>query len=230
MTLFSSLGDLVNGFSQIIVYVTKCSNTTQKCLDESITMKKLSEVFFVFAHVGYQIDNFNYTHPLQKRVFTNTNAITYHLIKRWSISFMPMTYETDYGFILENLFQENYFTLNSIFLDIIPVAAGIINSSPQLASFHIINTESSGNYFRSYVKLSSIVASTGGAIKLIMTVCHLLNYFITNSLIYKKVSNIIFSFDELVENKPTSNLNFTSKFITPIPRDNSKIGRIFKTR
>ena len=143
---------------------------------------------------------------------------------------MPMTYETDYGFILEYLKEQNYFSINSISLDINPIAAGIINPNPQLASFHIRNTESSGNYFRSYVKLSSIVASTGGAIKIITTVCQLLNYLITHSLIYKKVSNIIFSFDELVENKPTSNLNFTSKFITPIPREKSKIGRIFKQR
>jgi hypothetical protein len=230
LTLLSSFGDLVNGFSEIVIYLTKCSNSTQKCLDESILMKKLTEVFFVFAHVGYQIDNFNYTHPIQKRVFTITQSFTYHIIKRWYLSFMPMTYDTDYGFILDNLIGENYFTLNSISLDINPVAAGIINPNPQLATFHIRNTESSGNYFRGYIKLSSIVASTGGAIKIIMTVCHLLNYMITHALVYKKVSNLMFSFEELAHNKSTSNLNFTSKFITPIPRENSKIGRIFKQR
>lgn len=66
LTLFSTFGDLVNGFSEIIIYVTKCSNTSitsnspQICLEENKIMKRLTEIFFVFAHVGYQLDNFNY--------------------------------------------------------------------------------------------------------------------------------------------------------------------------
>jgi hypothetical protein len=228
MTLFGSFGDLVNGFSELIVYVTKCSNTSQKCFDEEKISKKLSGVYMVFAHVGYQIDNFNYTKPNQIKVITSTLSFTYHLLKRWNLSFMPMTYETDYGFIFEHRIQENYFTLNSIYPDVDPVPAGIINPNPQIASFHISNTESTGHYFRSYIKFSNIIASAGGVIKIIMTICQLLNYMCSDNIAYKKVSNLIFSFDEDTQTKYLSNKNFTSNFI--IPQEVSKISRRLKQR
>jgi hypothetical protein len=231
MTLFSTFGDLVNGFSEIIVYVTKCSNSsltsnsTQMCLQENIIMKKLSEVFFVFAHVGYELDNFNYAKPNQLKVYTIAQSITYYLLKRIYLSFMQMTYETDYGFILESRQQEKYFTLNSIFPDVTPVAAGIINSNPQIASFHIRNTEKTGHYFRSYIKLSNIIASTSGVIKIVMTVCNLLNYFLTDALANKKISNLIFSNHEEIQNFSLRKNNFRTgcKLINITPLDISKI-------
>lgn len=158
LTIFSSFGDLVNGFSQISVFVTKCSN--QSCLEENIAMKKLTEVLFVFAHVGYQVDNFNYLKPTQKKVVTITTTFTYDILKRWIFSYMPMSYDTDYGFFLENINQENYFLLSNIFMDVSLKPAMMLNPNPQYASFNIRNTENSGKYFRSYVKLSSVISSS----------------------------------------------------------------------
>lgn len=147
---------------------------------------------------------------------------------------MPMTYETDYGFILESRQLEKYFTLDSIFPDVNPVQAGIINQNPQIASFQLRNTEYTGNYFRSYIKLSQIIASTSGVVKLIMTVCHLLNYFITDNLTYRKISNLIFSYEEETQTHSLplrkNNINSGNKFIKLTPIDISKISQRLKQK
>jgi hypothetical protein len=229
LTIYGRYGDIINGFSELDIYISKCinstTNTNDTCLDEETISKKTTGLFLIFAHVSNQIDHYNYTKPNQLKVQTVSLTFTYYILKRYIYSLMPMTYETDFGFLFEEKYKENFFIVKSITWDIDPKPAQIINKKPQLTSLHLFNTEATGSYSRSYVKFSNIIASVGGVIKFILFFCEILNYFITQNVAFEKVINLIFKEDPIDDLKLT-NKNFMERFKIPKAQEVSKFSRI----
>jgi hypothetical protein len=235
LTIYGHYGDLINGFSELDIYISKCVNTTSEiCLDEETINQKTSRLFLILAHVSNQIDHYNYTKPNQLKVQSVGLTFTSYIIKRYIYYLMPIIYETDYGFLFEDKQYENFFTVNfeSIVWDIDPKPAQILIKKPQLASIHIKNSETSGTYSRSYVKFSNFIASLGGVIKFILTFCEILNYLITRNVALEKVINFIFKDESIPIDNTTFfiNKNILEKFKVPDVEEVSKFSRRYHER
>jgi hypothetical protein len=118
------------------------------------------------------------------------------MVKRYYYHLTHVVYDTDYGFLFEDRIQENFYMHTSMSVDVDLKAPEIINPKPQLGSIDIRNTASSAFYFRTYIKLSLIIANVGGFIKFIMMVCNIIVYLLTNNMMLEEISKIIFSFDD----------------------------------
>ena len=58
------IGDKLNGFKQITVYVNKCNSSMFECYNDTEVASKLSNVFFMFTYLSNNVDHFNYTYPI----------------------------------------------------------------------------------------------------------------------------------------------------------------------
>lgn len=197
LTIYGHYGDLINGFSQLDIYISKCVNSTfsnEICESEETINQKTSRLFFIFAHVGNQIDHYNSTKPNQMKIQSVGLTFTSYILKRYVYHLIPIIYETDHGFLFEEKLQENFFVVNfeSIAWDIDPMPAQIFIKKPQLASVHIKNTEATGYYYKSYLKFSNFIASVGGVIEFILILCKILNYIFNRNVAFEKVINLIF--------------------------------------
>jgi hypothetical protein len=217
LTIFGNFGDLVNGFSGLSIHVSKCDNSTENCYSEEIINKKLSNVFFIFIHVSFQIDHYNHKNPKQIKLESSAFMCTYYLLKRYMYYLTPITYETNYGFLFDEIKQEVFFLYDSYALDVDFRSANVINPKSQLTSIDLRNTNYKGDYKRSYVNFTSIAAYVGGLINLIITVCQFINYVLTQNLVIEKISSHVFNFEG---KKEISSQNLKSsyekvKFFTP---------------
>ena len=85
LILKGTSGDGINGFRAITIEINRCNNETMngQCYDNNYINRVLDDYYFVFAYVGYTVDNYADSENLvKKKVFSNSITVTTNIMKK----------------------------------------------------------------------------------------------------------------------------------------------------
>lgn len=195
LTLWGKFGDTANGFSMFQLYLNKCDNKTGgDCMDSDVIDNMLDSVYVSLLFIDNEIDNYNVTHPYKHNEKGLVFSVSSLLLKRYYLKFQQVLYDTDMGIVFEDHETINFFTFNSYTSEVDLKSAGLLTSSTNIAAFTFENSSSVAYYYRSYVKLQTVLANIGGVIKGITTISAFISSVFTRKLAYLDISNSTFLF------------------------------------
>lgn len=188
-------------FTQLRFVFTKCVNSTENnntCHSSEVIEKYLSSYMIHIETMDYYIDNNSVETPLVpvklSQIFLS-NLQTYQLVQ---YDLKNIIYNDDKGIIFDLFTTKNYTSLHSSqktsgFESATYFSGGFANFD-----LNLNNRGLNDKFTRNYPKLQSIVADTGGFIKLILIVFQLIAFLLTRI----EYNNYLISemFDQLKDN------------------------------
>ena len=162
------IGDKLNGFSQLTVYVNKCNNSMFQCYSDTEVAAKLSNMFFMFTYLSNNVDHFNYTEPIQKELRTETLSIAAKLLKKYYYKFSQSEYHSDNGLIFEKIKKYIFFEYQGYTVDVNSDGQNIAENSYSYTTFHCHDYVS--KYKRICTKIQSVIATVSGIFNVIFIV------------------------------------------------------------
>jgi hypothetical protein len=201
--LFGNFGSL-DPFSMYNIYINKCVNSSKiQCKDETYINYILEDAYIALVYLDYLIDNKNTNYPGQPYLNTLVLGASNTIYKMFDLKFRKISYETDFGFVFQDIRKEEYFTVETPFISVDNRPTG---SRPgnfiflRLSTSKIIST-----YTRSFLKIQDLLANIGGVIKGVLFVAVLFENFFIQKFYLKNL------FEELLLiNKKENPKNHTS--------------------
>ena len=146
--------------SQFInLFFTPCNSDKKACPKDLNEI--LSNFYVTMTFINAYFDSNNYLQPIQYYEYTNTQQISNKFNKRQYIRFNNNKYLTDNGWILENVYEFNYTSLQDIKIDINPIN----KVSPTIFDITFESPKISEITLRSYLKVQELIAKVGGLVK-----------------------------------------------------------------
>ena len=171
----------------------------QKCLNSSLTDKALSNFVFITAFKSNSIDHYNTTNPFSNKIESTSFRMSNSILKSYQLSLKQTKYKTDNGFIFEDTETFDFFTSDSVWMDVTMSSIGEITQGQMLGKLVFENSFTISNYHRTYLKAQAVIANIGGIIKSIIIIFEILSGLLTRNMSYINISNSIFEYK--LENK-----------------------------
>jgi hypothetical protein len=213
LTIYGKLGDMINGWSFLSIFLNRCNPKYEKCINDTIAENLLGNSALGLALLSNQVDHYNTTNPNNIKVETAILPMSSSLIKNYYYNLRQVIYDTDYGFIFEDRQVEKFYTYYSQSLDVNLKNSGLPTIGPNFGYVMIKNSEAVSNYFRSYVKGQAVMANIGGIIKTIMLIAKIITDFLTRRMGFIDISNSIFNFETSANYSKSNELNNINKNI-----------------
>jgi hypothetical protein len=197
LTLFGSNNDIVNGWSLINVYLTKCHPKYQNCKNQSVINQRLEGAYLAIGTGMYFINNNNRTFPFFYNLKAETFRVSTSMYKFFLYYISKNIYTDDNGFVFESLFDHSFFSSGGIVSDVTmnaPKPSGILKNFELVSCVTLINSPYVLKTRRTFTKFQTLLANVGGIIKFIMTCGELITYFFTRKLIFIDIANSVFDF------------------------------------
>jgi len=140
-----------------------CKNTTQNnntCYPDEIIRKKMSSFFVSFIFKDSYIDGQDFENPVKYYITSNTLKSSAYTFRQDAYLFKDVTFKTDSGVILPDIFQQDYMQLDSI------SSGSTAESNTETFTNVIVGlTNLKDFYSRKYIKIQDVSAQVGGIIK-----------------------------------------------------------------
>lgn len=205
LTISGIYGDQTKGYTYLNIFLNRCVNTTDiVCKQPQEIENYLKNVFFIFGTPMNYIDNNNVTDPFILKMKGFNLPMSSTMFKRYYIRLRNIIYDTDIGFV----FEERDIKKNFVFSDqelSIDLKVGAFLNPSALGQITFQSAPVSLYYNRSYSKLQSVIANSGGALNAIYTAGLILMYFLTKKDYFLLLSNNFFSFKNPEEIKIREN-------------------------
>ncbi len=173
---------LVGRFTSTRLNVDFCDNVKTNrtdCFPKNKTKSNLGNIQMNIIFDEYYTDSINYDQPFNKTYYSDNILSTASTFSRQIFSIKTIEYNTDEGWILENLKTESRNAIDTATLSLIP--------SPEtntIYSHMFINSKWRDVYKRSYIKIQGVFAYIGGFISLSLQILGLVcEYFIHTDLL-----------------------------------------------
>lgn len=192
LRLNGTFGQLTSQFMAFTF--SKCANNTlygkTNCLPSAQIDAALVDSFVFINYIDYSIDNYNVSSP--KRSYMNGIPLSTSptLSKKYTIKYREINYETDLGFIFQDLNKQSFHMVET-FNEQVAQFPG----SYELAQFIITNSIIKGTYKRRYLKIQDLLANIGGVIKGIFVVSYLLENYLVRHVVTLNIIKKIFYVD-----------------------------------
>jgi hypothetical protein len=230
LTIYGKLGDTLNGWSFLGIFLNRCNAKLQKCLNDTYAESVLGNSALTIAYLSNSINHYNVTSPRMFKVDTAVLQMSSSIYKNYYYNLKQVIYDTDYGFIFEDHQTEDFFTYNSQSLDVSMKNTGLPTIGPNFGYVMIKNSDAVSYYFRAYIKGQAVMANIGGIIKAIMVMAKIISDFLTRRMSYVDLSNSIFKYkieDNISHNKKAFTTNFSlnkgQNNLQIIPLDNKTL-------
>ena len=234
------IGDKLNGFKQLYVYVNKCNSSTIQCQNETVVNSKLSNGFFIFNYLSNTVDHFNYSYPIQKEVRSESFSISTSLFKKYYYKFSQSQYDSDNGLIFESITPYTFFEYQGYYVDVNFDGNNLSGENSYcFTSFHCHDYVS--KYKRICTKVQSVIATISGIINVAFFVLRVLTLMISNKILQIDMVNTLVYDNktkkekELTTLQNSSSLNMKSISIntpcnTPLESTEKQINNYLKKR
>ena len=187
-----------NYFEYMILGIEICNNKTSNftCKTASEITNFINSHLFYLSYVPSAVDTLNYETPFNQHgafisILLNFNSQTIVYIE-----FQDTYIYTDDGIILQNLKLQRILNKNGDKLMFYPRKDG-----DQLLKIYFQSSNVIKTYLRTYDKLQSVLAQTGGAIKILIMFFSFIVKPIVNFNFYKDLGNEYFTFEYEEEGK-----------------------------
>ena len=142
-TLNGKLADIINGFNYLNININKCVNETQSAGDKVCLLSeeiddKLSNIYFIFTSLDYDIDHNNSTQAHRKIIKTSSFLMNSKIQKRYYYNIRQVFYNTDFGYVFQDNYQEVFYQQDNYQSDIKSPDDTMVSKS-NIGAFTIIN-------------------------------------------------------------------------------------------
>ena len=191
------------------IYVIKCQNVSykeKKCKSKNeieIEYNKLLRIKFTLIDNNFDITK--YKNPIVPYLLEVTNHLTGNTITLNNLNFIPVSIESDIGYVFTNLkIMDSFrFDLNE------KLTYPKSDENSIISSFYLIMGNKEEIYERTYKKFQDTLANFGGVSKTLLMFCSILNYLVNDYTINKDINYHYFSIKREESNKKSNkNLNF----------------------
>jgi hypothetical protein len=172
----------------IVIYLSRCVNSTlnnNSCFSNLMIDTILSRPVISMQNLDYVIDNKNISSPGNPYIQSDTLSFNSKIYKWWNYQFEMVEYESDNGFIFQDIKQSKFFQKNPTMPDVLLPGEG----DPLLVSLSLSMSIFKSSYDRSYLKLQGLLANIGGISKATTTFFNILNTFFFDYLYWLSLSN-----------------------------------------
>ena len=178
---------LIESSQELFISIQKCIND---CYDNNTIEELLERGIFYLVFPEYEIDHFNYLHPINKKY--NYELFQFHpkFYKTYQFSFSKLDYFSYNGYLFSNFMKYNIFFLENIFLDF----SDINNDEQELGTIKFISNGNYEKYERIYLKFDYIITNIGALINLNNIIMGFITCFFTKKIyLHELVDNIMFN-------------------------------------
>ena len=194
-TLYGIYGDR-NPFSYFQFEYYLCNNKTMnnQCLSKEEMKTILDDAYLVIRYINYNIES-NKKNVKSISIKSERIPISYSVYKRIWITFKTIEFITDNGIMFSKYSKDIFHQLSSLRVDsdLRDIENGNVPGHFFSITFSLNGEVSIFN--KSYLKLSNLLATIGGLIKIITFTAQLINYYNAQNSYYKKIIK-----DFLIEN------------------------------
>jgi len=196
LTLFGSYGK-PEDHNFINVYVNMCNNitTNNTCLSKYKIEPALKNVFLHLAFIDYEVDHYNFSHPVKSFLRYEVLPINWDLHARYFLSFNKLNYITDEGIVLVEKREDISYKF-SHYTQTTQIRHGsLLYPDVSIGTVTVFKQPTSEKYNRTYLKLQTLLARIGGAIQSILIISKGLCHFATKNLFLIDMINLNLSKD-----------------------------------
>jgi hypothetical protein len=176
-----------DSYAYLFITVDKCANKTIPgiiCQPDSVIETLLGEGFFTLDYIDSIFDPKNFSDPKSNIRRHYFDTVSKKFFKEYFFYFNSLEFQTDDGFLIEDISYINHITFDSI-----SQALSTKNTiGPYYgASFRLNNIKNT--IFRKYTKIQDVVADVGGLIKGILIVLEILMYLFSTHDYHNRIIN-----------------------------------------
>ena len=210
--------------SYINLFIAKCHNDTKNNIYNCASEKEIED--FIYSNSIYvsiflenaAVDHNNYTHPITKKYYQNSMAISKDFIFSYSFFWRKIEYFTRNSLILfDYLFQSTAYMLDATIKDkdfFSKNAIFYVEKTIGRLQF-LMTVEYADSYIRKYITLLDSLTLLMTGFNIITKLCYLLNYIFTKSYKYCSIIEPLIRGSNPKQFKDTFESNL--KNVTPIP-------------
>jgi hypothetical protein len=198
-------GDFTSDFSNFIsVKLTPCYNTTeiQNCASPEESFAFLNTKNLVISVKSEKIiyNSRDYHKPVKKVIGEDNILADPYIFNFPRYEMYEFRVETDSAYIGENITVKSYYEM--VFLNDIITAYDNQGKMPKdfrdiiLFEYSFFESPTLKTRTRSYIKVTEVLASLGGILKIYLTVFNFIFYNIYQRIMYEQVITTIFNFDK----------------------------------
>lgn len=178
-----------NGFSDynsanVKFEVFRCNPKVRKCADNIETLMK--EIYVVPTFINLYVDSSNYTNPVQYYISSFAIQTTDEISKFITLYFEKSLYSSDNGFLLEDIYTDEFVMLKTMLTD---VNSNQIGDKIKMLHFNLSCPNIRSIIKRNYLKIQDLIAKVGGLVKGLLLIVSVLtfnyNSFLYNTYIYR---------------------------------------------
>jgi hypothetical protein len=189
--LNSTLTFGVVNFTSILIYVHKCTNTTQikNCASQQDIDLKLTSLILSLRFINYYYDHDKFNEPAVPYVYNENIPISATVYKSIQYNFMNVEYISDNGFIFPEPKSYLYTMItqgNTIY------SVDLRNNTLVPNSFGVIGLTMDSlkkKFIRRYYKAQNMIADVGGIIKGFILISSFFYYFFKENMFYIDLIN-----------------------------------------
>ena len=184
------------------IYVRPCVNSSKNnnnCFPKQEILNKLnsSSINFQYYFPSFDIDHSNIYNPIKENVMYKTFKIFPSMYYSFYEYMKIVNYTTDNGFLMENkktwqMIGRDPFT--SFYFISISGVNKVPNSFTVIQFF--LTPNSIDTYYRSFMKIQSVIANIGGAMSLILFFSKHLTEVISSRILYVKLLNEFVQYED----------------------------------
>lgn len=188
----------INGTIQHNVYqflninISSCSNSTALCQPEDVIKKRLSGAKLEMAYVDIMLNQQNFTTMESFIVQEYVTPIIYDEYSIVTLELSPITYKTDAGYLISDLYYTYFFQKYNIYQ-----VGHSLKDSNTIVSFNIAQSRIQKVIYRKYYKVQNLLAEIGGLAKSFIIIAMVLNYFHDEAKYYEKLVDELFDVEDL---------------------------------
>lgn len=182
-SLIGVYGD-TNPFSYLHFYLRPCIKNIDniECESDSSIKSYMSAAYLDFRTINYAMNSYLIT-PYQNIVHSERFLFSNTIFRRIWMYYKKIYYNSDFGYIFEEITKTNFFQIDSYKNDIdirVVSASGTVPFS--FLRMTLSNLNSSSEYSRTYTKAQNFLANVGGIIRGLTLIGFIINYSISEKL------------------------------------------------
>jgi hypothetical protein len=196
LTLYGKYGD-AREHSFINFSVNMCNNktTNNTCPDKSVLEPIMKNIYLNFLYIDYEVDHFNYTQPFKKVVRTETFPINWDLHSRYFYAFNTINYETDIGFIFEDIRTDRNYKFMKNEQNVQIRHGSSLYPEVTIGTVTLFNNPTTESYNRYYPKFETLLAKVSAVIHSILLIGRLICRVTSKNLFLNDLINLSFTYN-----------------------------------
>jgi hypothetical protein len=211
-------------FGYYIFYPVLCNNSTSNNSCETIEKINgaLNSALQVMAFVDYQMDHDKINDPgtLYTKAYTMPLSLQYFY--KYTFRFRNVEYYTDYGYILNSIHTDLYFTMEDYYISSIGIR-GNEDLPDSLMQLYLSLSDKKPVYSRTFEKLQSAIAYISGIVKILFIMASFTQKVFLKNLFYQHLINSLAINIDISKIKRIENTEYKSNNISALRRISSNL-------